>query len=290
MVVGAARSSSSSIVGMCSGSSSRRSSPIERLRRPTRTTPSWTSTGTPSRVSQTSLSSPVAPSASASSNASRVFSGACALAPRWANVMGRSRSDGSRCCTSADHGRPFRLPACSTSQGASSSSSCCWPSSCSDRRSCRRPCAGRAHVRRAEEDGQQLPDRDAQRPRRADEGDPRHGRPAPQGRRRHRRDRDHRHPHRGQPESGGDRRTGARGGGGDAELEEAAPDPQPELATNTSTMDDEDEAATPSASAPTTEPTPAPPAAPTPPVATPIPVTTAASTDEDLINRTLSGD
>ena len=47
---------------MCAGSCPRSSVAIERRlgRRPM--SPSWSSTGTPSRVSQTSLSSPVAPS------------------------------------------------------------------------------------------------------------------------------------------------------------------------------------------------------------------------------------
>jgi sec-independent protein translocase protein TatB len=74
-----------------------------------------------------------------------------------------------------------------------------------------------------------------------------------------------------------------------AELEEAAPDPPPDPATNTSAMDDEVEAATPSPSAPTPEP--ATPAPPTPAASTPVPASpTPASTDDDLINRTLSGD
>ena len=64
-----------------------------------RTTPSWSSTGTPSLVSHTSLSRPVAPRRRASVKASIVFSGAWARAPRWAKAMGGSRSDGSRCCT-----------------------------------------------------------------------------------------------------------------------------------------------------------------------------------------------
>jgi sec-independent protein translocase protein TatB len=66
------------------------------------------------------------------------------------------------------------------------------------------------------------------------------------------------------------------------ELEEAAPDPQPDPAPNSPAMDDDVAAAAPPASAPSAL-TPAPtepiPAAPPP-----------ASSDDDLINRTLSGD
>ncbi len=74
------------------------------MRRPPqrpRTTPSWSRTGTPSLVSHTSLSRPVAPSRRASVNASRVFSGAWARAPRWAKATGGSSSEGRRCCTPA---------------------------------------------------------------------------------------------------------------------------------------------------------------------------------------------
>src|SRR4029079_7025704 len=87
---------------MCAGSASRRASEIGRLRRRTRTSPSWSSTGTPSEVSHTSLSRPVAPRRRPSSNAASVFSSACARAPRWANAMGGSRREGSRCCTRLD--------------------------------------------------------------------------------------------------------------------------------------------------------------------------------------------
>ena len=69
-----------------------------------------------------------------------------------------------------------------------------------------------------------------------------------------------------------------------AELDEATPDPQPDAATNTSAMDDEVELAAPAASGPAVEPTT--PAAPTPVSAAP----TATNSDDDLINRTLSGD
>ena len=178
---------------MCSGSSSRRSWPIDRLRRPTRTTPSWSSTGTPSLVSQTSLSSPVAPSRRPSAKASRVFSRAWARAPRWANAIGRSRSDGSRCCTSADDGRPVDCPRVQPVGERDHRDPAAGARRARTGEAAGGAAAGRAHVRRAEEDGQQLPDRDAQRPRRADEGDARHGRPAAQGGRRHRRDGDHRH-------------------------------------------------------------------------------------------------
>ena len=67
---------------------------IGRWRARRRTTPSWSRTGTPSAVSQTSVSRPVAPSRRASENASSVLSGACALAPRWAKPIGGSMSDG----------------------------------------------------------------------------------------------------------------------------------------------------------------------------------------------------
>src|SRR4051812_34693469 len=77
---------------MCSGSASRVIVPIRRRRRPP-TTPSWSSTASPSDVSQTSLSKPVAPSFRARVNASSVFSGAWARAPRWANAIGGRRSE-----------------------------------------------------------------------------------------------------------------------------------------------------------------------------------------------------
>jgi hypothetical protein len=64
-----------------------------RLRRPAFTLPSWSSTATPSDVSHTSLSSPVAPSRSASLNASMVLSSACARPPRWAKAIGGERRD-----------------------------------------------------------------------------------------------------------------------------------------------------------------------------------------------------
>src|SRR4051794_41115260 len=63
---------------------------------PWRTRPSWSRTGTPSAVSHTSLSRPVAPSRRASRNASSVFAGAWPLAPRWANAIGGLSIDGSR--------------------------------------------------------------------------------------------------------------------------------------------------------------------------------------------------
>ena len=75
------------------------------LPEPWRTTPSWSSTASPSRVSHTSLSRPVAPSRTASRKASSVFSGAWARAPRWANPIGGRRSDGSRVGTTAHCGR-----------------------------------------------------------------------------------------------------------------------------------------------------------------------------------------
>ncbi len=66
------------------------------------------------------------------------------------------------------------------------------------------------------------------------------------------------------------------------ELESVNGDPQPDPATNTPAMDDEVEPEAPAAADP--------PVAPVAPIApTPIP-TPAASTDDDLINRTLSGD
>ena len=98
-------------------------------------TPSWSSTGTPSEVSQTSLSRPVAPRRRASRKASKVFSGAWARAPRWAKATGGTSRDGNRCCTArimaAAHRRPAARPAtvdggdlprlgpCSTSVAAS---------------------------------------------------------------------------------------------------------------------------------------------------------------------------
>src|SRR5687768_6597208 len=66
---------------------------MARRRRPARTSPSWSSTTMLSEVSQASLSSPVAPSLAARANASNVFSGAWARAPRWAKVIGRGRRD-----------------------------------------------------------------------------------------------------------------------------------------------------------------------------------------------------
>src|SRR3954447_1997714 len=69
-----------------------------------RTSPSWSSTGTPSAVSHTSVSRPVAPSRRASSNASMVFSGAWARAPRWAKAMGGSSNDGG---TPSGYADPF---------------------------------------------------------------------------------------------------------------------------------------------------------------------------------------
>ena len=169
---------------------------------PIRTTPSWSSTGTPSLVSQTSLSNPVAPSRSPSSNASSVFSRAWARAPRWAKAIGRARSEGSRCCTSADDGRPLDCPRVQRLRGRDHRHPAAGARRAGTGEAPRGPAASRAHIRRAEEDGQQLPDRDAQRPRRADEGDARHRRPAPQGRRRDRRDGDDRHP-RGHPRRAG---------------------------------------------------------------------------------------
>src|SRR5436305_1190501 len=77
---------------MCSGSESRVIDPIRRRRRDP-TTPSWSRTASPSEVSHTSLSRPVAPSFSARVNASRVFSGAWARAPRWANAIGGRSSE-----------------------------------------------------------------------------------------------------------------------------------------------------------------------------------------------------
>src|SRR5262245_59789559 len=72
---------------MWAGSWARVTEAIGRRRtRPTR--PSWSSTASPSAVSQTSLSRPVAPRRRASVNDSSVFSRACARAPRWPNANG----------------------------------------------------------------------------------------------------------------------------------------------------------------------------------------------------------
>ena len=70
-----ARSSLS--VGIEAGSADFGTAAIGRWRPRRRTTPSWSRTGTPSAVSQRSVSSPVAPSRSARAKASSVFSGAC---------------------------------------------------------------------------------------------------------------------------------------------------------------------------------------------------------------------
>src|SRR5437764_6912962 len=77
---------------MCCGKACRASPPL-RLRRRPPTTPAWSSTASPSAVSQTSLSSPVAPSFRAMVSPSRLFSGAWARAPRWAKAIGGRRSE-----------------------------------------------------------------------------------------------------------------------------------------------------------------------------------------------------
>jgi len=77
-------SSSSARVGTWGGRSPRGISAIVRPPQ----VPSWSSTGTPSRVRKTSDSRPVAPISSARRNASSVFSGAWARAPRWAKPIG----------------------------------------------------------------------------------------------------------------------------------------------------------------------------------------------------------
>ena len=82
--------------GRAPGRAARARSPMGRLRRPTRATPSWSSTTSPSAVTQASLSSPVAPSFTARAKPSIVFSGAWARAPRWANPMGGSSREGRR--------------------------------------------------------------------------------------------------------------------------------------------------------------------------------------------------
>ena len=88
------------------GAAGRPAGPREIRRRRSRgpTTPSWSSTATPSAVSQTSLSRPVAPRRRASSNASSVFSGAWARAPRWAKPMGGSSSGSAGGVGTADTG------------------------------------------------------------------------------------------------------------------------------------------------------------------------------------------
>ena len=61
----------------------------------------------PSAVSQASDSIPVAPRRTASANASIVFSGAWARAPRWANAIGGTANydyDARRLLTNASYG------------------------------------------------------------------------------------------------------------------------------------------------------------------------------------------
>ena len=60
-----------------------------------------------SAVDHTSDSSPLAPSFRASANALRVFSAACALAPRCAKAIGSSSREGRRCCTGRTLGTRF---------------------------------------------------------------------------------------------------------------------------------------------------------------------------------------
>ncbi len=73
------------------------------------------------------------------------------------------------------------------------------------------------------------------------------------------------------------------------ELEAAAPDPPPEVATNNAVMDDAP-SATPAATTTTTEAPTAASGAPTRPTPPTPPAPAAARTEDDLINRTLSGD
>ncbi len=116
---------------------------------------------------------PVAPSFNASANASKVFSGACARAPRWANPIGGSRRDGSRCCTPRHDGSPVDSPSCSICRAARSSSSCSSRSSYSAPTGCPMRYVASCRPTTSSRRWKRLPVGDQVGVRRADARDPR---------------------------------------------------------------------------------------------------------------------